>query len=268
MNASSHAGVRPGSTVQSAESFVAVALLSVCAAAGLAAGALSLLDRMSEAAPVAAPDAEGLDVPQDAILAAEEQAVLTQWQRRLDSEFSQRAQVQRQQEQETQMAMQAEALAAAQAAEADAKAAAEKAAIAVAAAEARARAAEAERQRALAQAEAVAANTPSAPASADAAAPARQPVRETASVDWSSCDRPSYPLASTRLNEQGVVMMSFELDALGQVVNGRVVDSSGARRLDNAALDAISKCRFHPETVDGKAQAATALVRFEWKLDG
>ena len=35
-----------------------------------------------------------------------------------------------------------------------------------------------------------------------------------------------------------------------------------------AALEAIMKCRFEPETLGGIPQAASAEVRFGWRLNG
>ena len=62
--------------------------------------------------------------------------------------------------------------------------------------------------------------------------------------------------------------MTFAIDAQGQVVSGEVQQSSGVERLDNAALEAIMKCSFTPETLGGEPQASSAQVRFGWRLGG
>ncbi|MFP5306472.1 MAG: energy transducer TonB [Gammaproteobacteria bacterium] len=98
--------------------------------------------------------------------------------------------------------------------------------------------------------------------------PTPEPVLEPASLDWSTCDPPRYPPASVRWNEEGTVVMSFDVDSRGRVIGGRVAETSGTARLDEAALNALRKCRFKPATRDGVAEASVALVRFVWKLDG
>ncbi|CAA0087019.1 Uncharacterised protein [Zhongshania aliphaticivorans] len=246
---------------QSAESVIAIALLCVCAAAGIAAWLLSgkeatiTLSEQGELAKVTAVQAE------EQIL-TEEQAVLAEWQARLDGEFSQREQNMRQQAQLVTMQQQSEALAMAQAS-------AEAAARAAEVAEARARNAEQQRQLALAKIEekALAANTSAVDSktksgAADLAVEDRVP----ASIDWNSCARPEYPEESVRFGQQGTVTMAFTVDANGQPSEGKIVETSGTRRLDYRALSALSRCKFEPERVNGNAISSLAQVRFTWKL--
>lgn len=253
---------------QSAEGVVAIALFAVCAAAGLAAWLLSGQDLDTSAPPAAVAEVSaGLESSGQK---DDELAVLSDWQQRLDSEFNQRDQARRQQAQSQAMQQQAEALAAAQAA---ANAAQE----AAAAAEARALAAERERQRALeearrqqqvAEAEAEPKPAPQpASTSNNRAAPAAATERVAAAIDWESCRRPVYPQAAVRFRQEGTVILAFEVDAQGNVADGSVKESSGYQRLDNAALQALSRCRFEPERVAGRARASSAEVRFAWRLD-
>ena len=246
------------SLVQSAEMFIAVVLFAVCAAAGLAAWLMSLGDS-------AADESATVETVQvfaslaDAELADDEQDVLLAWEQRLEQTFNQREQALRQQEQSAVLEEQAMALAQAQAAAEAAKEAAE-------AAEQRARQAELARKKALA-----AQAKPAAPAAPKVAAkpkPKANAERIPASVDWSSCRKPRYPRASIRLKQEGTVTMTFAIDAQGQVVSGEVQQSSGVERLDNAALEAIMKCSFTPETLGGEPQASSAQVRFGWRLGG
>ncbi|HSW11976.1 MAG TPA: TonB family protein, partial [Solimonas sp.] len=102
---------------------------------------------------------------------------------------------------------------------------------------------------------------------AAAARPARPAVRVDPSIDWSSCRRPEYPSFSVTRKEEGVVTVGVDVDASGKVKDSRIAESSGHRQLDTAAQRAISRCSFSPATVDGTAQAASALVRFAWKLN-
>jgi len=253
---------------QSAESVIAIALLCVCAAAGLAAWLLSG-DELPELAADNSAIVKVTSVQGDKKLQSEEQAVLAAWQSRLDGEFSQREQNLRQQAQLVTMQQQSEALAMAQAS-------AEAAGRAAEVAEARARNAEKERLLALAKirenAVDTSVNKPAAASKQAASKPSE--VSESlalattvpASIDWNSCARPEYPDESVRFGQQGTVTMSFLVDAEGKPADGKIVDSSGTRRLDYRALSALSRCQFEPERVNGKAVASLAQVRFTWKL--
>ncbi len=105
-----------------------------------------------------------------------------------------------------------------------------------------------------------------APAQA-AAAPARQPVVVTASPVNASCAKPRYPPASERLHEEGVVGLKFLIGENGQVISGSVEKSSGYKRLDDAALAALSLCKFKPATVDGKPRQDWSALKYRWQLD-
>jgi len=240
---------------QSAESVIAISLLGVCAAAGLTAW-LSPGGEQSVAMPSSKLATFELSVAQnDDALQSEEQAVLAQWQRRLDGEFSQHEQSKLQQQQLATLQEQSAALAMAQAA-------AEAASRAAEAAEMRARSAEKARTQAVA---AVQEKSKPQQAAAAPVSPAA-PVKRAASIDWDSCSRPQYPDESVRLGQQGTVTMEFLLDAQGIVQDGHIVESSGTRRLDYRALSALSKCQFEPELLNGEAVAATTQLRFTWKL--
>ena len=251
-------GAPKKSLVQSAEMFIAAVLFAVCASAGLAAWLMSLgSDVDGETATVETVQVYASLA--DADLAEDEQDVLLAWEQRLEQTFSQREQALRQQEQSAVLEEQAMALAQAQAAAEAAKEAAE-------AAEQRARQAELARKKVLA-----AQSKPVAPPVSKAAAkpkPKANAERIPASVDWSSCRKPRYPRASIRLKQEGTVTMAFAIDEQGQVVSGEVQQSSGVERLDNAALEAIMKCRFTPEALGGEPQASSAQVRFGWRLGG
>lgn len=254
---------------QSAESVIAIALLCVCAAAGLAAWLLSGDDTPAFTADKNAV-AKVTSVQSEEKLQFEEQAVLAEWQSRLEGEFSQREQNLRQQAQMATMQQQSEALALAQAA-------AETAARAAEVAEARAQNAEKERQLALAkvrekvvepkvaESRSEPSNTKSTSTSSsakDAAVLATVP----ASIDWNSCARPEYPEESVRFGQQGTVTMAFSVDAEGNPTDGKIVESSGTRRLDYRALSALSRCQFEPQREGGKAVPSLAQVRFTWRL--
>lgn len=82
-----------------------------------------------------------------------------------------------------------------------------------------------------------------------------------------SCAKPEYPLASRRMEEEGSVTLRFRVEANGQVSQSEVQNSSGFKRLDEAARAALSRCRFSPALAQGQATASWATLRYTWKLE-
>jgi len=110
-------------------------------------------------------------------------------------------------------------------------------------------------------------NTPqpvAPPTPAPVAAPA---VRTAAVVNSANCEKPEYPSASRRLEEEGTVSLRFLVGADGKVIQAEVDKSSGFRRLDEAARAGLSKCQFKPATVDGKPEQAWASMKYTWRLE-
>jgi protein TonB len=109
-----------------------------------------------------------------------------------------------------------------------------------------------------------------APATAAApAAPARAapPTRTPASVSAAQCDKPDYPTASRRMEEEGTVSLRFLVGVDGKVIQSEIEKSSGFKRLDEAARAGLSKCRFQPATVDGRPEQAWASMKYTWRLE-
>jgi len=97
-------------------------------------------------------------------------------------------------------------------------------------------------------------------------APVHVPVRTSPVVDSRFCSKPEYPSASRRFEESGVVVLNFLIDADGRVVQSNIHSSSGYERLDEAARQALSLCRFKPGTVDGKPEKSWHKLKYVWKL--
>lgn len=111
-----------------------------------------------------------------------------------------------------------------------------------------------------------AAPAPEPPPPAPAPAP-RPAVRVPPVVTAASCERPEYPAASRRLEETGTVVLRFLIAEEGRVVDSKVESSSGSPRLDEAARQALSKCKFKPGTVDGVPEQSWASMKYTWRLD-
>ena len=116
-------------------------------------------------------------------------------------------------------------------------------------------------------------NTPQPPAppsplpvSTAPVAPAA-PVRTGAVVNSANCEKPDYPSASRRLEEEGTVSLRFLVGVDGKVIQAEVDKSSGFRRLDEAARAGLAKCHFKPATVDGKPEQAWASMKYTWRLE-
>jgi periplasmic protein TonB len=110
-------------------------------------------------------------------------------------------------------------------------------------------------------------HTPSPAPVTQAAAPRPQPVRFPAILGAASdCQKPEYPWMAQRLGEEGTVVLRFLVSATGSVVQSQIASSSGHPRLDDAARDALSQCRFRPATVDGKPEESWAVMRYNWRI--
>ena len=82
-----------------------------------------------------------------------------------------------------------------------------------------------------------------------------------------SCEKPDYPPASKRLEEEGTVVVRFLIDIDGRVIESKVDSSSGFDRLDQAARIALGRCKFKPGTTDGKPEQAWASIKYTWRLE-
>lgn len=97
-------------------------------------------------------------------------------------------------------------------------------------------------------------------------APQKPKERTKATAIMTSCAKPSYPAESQEQEEEGSVKLSFFVDTEGNVTESKVIKSSGFSRLDNAARQAFSQCKFNPGTVDGVPEKTWANVEYQFKL--
>jgi protein TonB len=110
-------------------------------------------------------------------------------------------------------------------------------------------------------------NTPQPVAPPSPAPVSSAPVVTAAVISASSCEKPEYPSASQRLEEEGTVQLKFLVGVDGKVLESAVEKSSGFRRLDEAARAGLAKCQFKPGTVDGKPQQSWASMKYTWRLE-
>lgn len=93
------------------------------------------------------------------------------------------------------------------------------------------------------------------------------PARTAAVVDARNCSKPEYPSASIRAQETGLVVLQFLIGVDGTAMDSKVEKTSGFRRLDEAARNALSLCKFKPGTEGGKPMQSWARIEYLWKLD-
>lgn len=77
---------------------------------------------------------------------------------------------------------------------------------------------------------------------------------------------PVYPISSRQLGEHGNVMLRLEVSETGIVKSAQIVDSSGYKRLDKAAIDATKSWRCNPPHRNGQPVSAIALQPFNFVL--
>lgn len=71
---------------------------------------------------------------------------------------------------------------------------------------------------------------------------------------------PRYPPAALRRRESGTVLVRVEVGPDGVPTATSLVESSGSRDLDRAALNAVRRWRFRPAQVGGRPTVSSAVV--------
>jgi protein TonB len=76
---------------------------------------------------------------------------------------------------------------------------------------------------------------------------------------------PEFSEEARKAKHQGMVLLSIEVDASGNVRNVRVLQSLGLG-LDEKAMEAVSRWRFRPALFDGEPVATEATVQVNFQL--
>ncbi|PPJ42833.1 MULTISPECIES: energy transducer TonB [unclassified Pseudoxanthomonas] len=121
----------------------------------------------------------------------------------------------------------------------------------------------------------VADDAANAPANERAAAADRKRAERTAATRPASVSRdarplagnaePKYPASMLRAGVGGTVVVLADVDAQGNPIDVRVVERSGERDLDRAAVSAVRQWRFEPAMRNGKAIATSVKVPVDFK---
>lgn len=86
-------------------------------------------------------------------------------------------------------------------------------------------------------------------------------------INFSACDKPSWPKESLRNEEAGMVSLAFRITASGRVEDAVLLGSSGYPTLDRTAMEAISKCPFRPGEVDGVPRDLWTFMMYHWTIE-
>ncbi|HEX7801703.1 MAG TPA: energy transducer TonB [Pseudoxanthomonas sp.] len=78
---------------------------------------------------------------------------------------------------------------------------------------------------------------------------------------------PRYPSEALRRGESGTVLVRVEVDVNGAPAGVALVQRSGSRDLDRAAMEAVRKWRFMPAQRDGQAVASSLVIPIDFKAD-
>lgn len=105
--------------------------------------------------------------------------------------------------------------------------------------------------------------TPPRSAPAPVAAPTG-PTRKARAA--SKLTRPSYPTVARRRGWEGTVLLAIELDESGEILDVRILESSGRNALDRAARTCARRWSFEPALEDGVAVASTLEIPVVFEL--
>ncbi|QYF94319.1 TonB family protein [Massilia sp. PAMC28688] len=100
-----------------------------------------------------------------------------------------------------------------------------------------------------------------------AAAAVKGAPAKPGTIDFSNCPRPTYPIEAQRRTQEGTVTLAMLPGADGTVLDSKVAVSSLYPRLDQAALEALSRCKIAPMRENGKPVKAWVQVQYVWTLD-
>jgi protein TonB len=81
-----------------------------------------------------------------------------------------------------------------------------------------------------------------------------------------SSPTPRYPPQAWRRRESGTVLVRVDVGPDGVPTSTSLVQSSGSRTLDKAALDAVRRWRFQPALADGRPTVGSVVVPIEFNL--
>jgi TonB family protein len=86
-------------------------------------------------------------------------------------------------------------------------------------------------------------------------------------LDFKQCGRPDYPPSALRNEEEGYVLLGVHVNAEGDVLETRILLSTGTPALDEATDAAFRHCRYAPGKVNGQPAAMWTVIHYVWTLE-
>ena len=78
---------------------------------------------------------------------------------------------------------------------------------------------------------------------------------------------PRYPASALRQRQSGTVLVRVEVDISGRPAGLALVQRSGSRELDRAALEAVRDWRFQPALRDGQPVPGSLVIPIDFRLE-
>ena len=78
----------------------------------------------------------------------------------------------------------------------------------------------------------------------------------------------TYPPQAREAGVEGYVVVRYDVDAEGRVINARVVEATPRGVFEEAALAAVTRWRFRPPGGDDAARVTGLTSRLEFALEG
>jgi len=76
----------------------------------------------------------------------------------------------------------------------------------------------------------------------------------------------NYPEAAVRAGAEGTTLLSFDIDAQGNVKNPSVAKTSGNKDLDDAAIECAGNWKYRAATHKGKTATVPWQANVQWRL--
>ena len=97
--------------------------------------------------------------------------------------------------------------------------------------------------------------------------PANTDARPSAMVSYRSKYRPKYPMQAIRQRQEGTVQLKILVGVHGSPLKIQVMNSSGYRSLDQAAIAAARQWRFNPAMENGAPRQGWVIIPVEFSLE-
>lgn len=92
-------------------------------------------------------------------------------------------------------------------------------------------------------------------------------VKVKANSDYFQNPSPEYPELAKQMRQEGLVMLSVDVNREGDPVDVAIIQSCGYRLLDQAALRAVRHWKFQPGSMGGITVDSTVTVPIRFRLE-